>query len=209
MMDTLYYVHDPMCSWCYAYAPLWKTLESQLPEQLQVQYVLGGLAADSDEPMPLEMQQKLQNVWRHIENQVPNTRFNDQFWQQCEPRRSTWRSCRAALLAREQGLEAQMITTIQQAYYQHAKNPSNRDTLIDCAKNIGIATEAFANALDSDETKQRLVAELNFAQSIGGNSFPSLILHNKRDRTLHLLPIDYLNLQNTLNLIIQKLELPS
>lgn len=57
IQPILYYVYDPMCSWCWGYAPTWHKLKAALEGSgVMVKYQLGGLAADSNEPMPLEMQ---------------------------------------------------------------------------------------------------------------------------------------------------------
>ena len=63
---TLYYVIDPMCSWCWAFKPEWEKVRAGLPQDVGVRYVMGGLAPDSDEPMPAQMRDYLQNVWRTI-----------------------------------------------------------------------------------------------------------------------------------------------
>ena len=43
---TLYYVHDPMCSWCWGFAPVWQEVRERLTDSpVQVKYLLGGLAA--------------------------------------------------------------------------------------------------------------------------------------------------------------------
>ena len=86
---TLYYVHDPMCSWCYAFTPVWTQIQQQLPASLRVQYVLGGLAPDSDQIMPPETRAYIQSQWRKIIQDVPGTLFNFEFWAQCQPCRST------------------------------------------------------------------------------------------------------------------------
>ena len=188
---TLYYVHDPMCSWCYAFAPVWTKIRQQLPANLNVQYVLGGLAPDSDEPMPPETRAYVQEQWRKVMQKVPGTVFNFNFWEKCQPRRSTYPACRAVLLARQQGgeFEIAMIRAIQQAYYREARNPSDTDTLCALAQQIGLDVEPFADALNADTTRQALLADINFARSIGGNSFPSLILqHNV---TIQPLQYDY------------------
>ena len=178
---TLYYFHDPMCSWCYAFAPVWTKIRQQLPADLDVQYVLGGLAPDSDEPMPAETSAYVQEQWRKVMQKVPGTQFNFAFWEKCQPRRSTFPACRAVLLSRQQGSEYEiaMIRAIQQAYYREARNPSDTDTLCALAQQIGLDADAFAAALHTDTTRQALLADINFAHSIGGSSFPSLILlHN-------------------------------
>ena len=49
---TLYHVHDPMCSWCWGYHRTWDELCTLLPGNLAVINVAGGLAPDTDEPLP-------------------------------------------------------------------------------------------------------------------------------------------------------------
>jgi len=133
MTATLYYVHDPMCSWCWAFRPVWSAVQESLPPDVEVRYLLGGLAPDSDSPMPDEMRRFLRDTWHRIEQKVPGTRFNFDFWEQCRPRRTTYPAYRAIVATRRQGvgLEQRMIHAIQRAYYQQAHNPSNMATLVE------------------------------------------------------------------------------
>jgi putative protein-disulfide isomerase len=188
---TLYFVHDPMCSWCYAFAPVWTQVQQQLPAAIRVQYVLGGLAPDSDQAMPPETRAYIQEQWRKIMQSVPGTVFNFAFWEQCQPRRSTYPACRAVLLARQQGgeYEIAMIRAIQDAYYRQARNPSDADTLCALAQQIGLDAAAFASALNADTTRRDLLAEISFARSIGGSSFPALFL--QQDGTIQPIAHDY------------------
>lgn len=77
----LFYVHDPMCSWCWAFAPTWAEIKQNLPEHIKVRYLLGGLAPDSNEPMPSAMQAAISGYWRTIMQKVPGTQFNFDFWE--------------------------------------------------------------------------------------------------------------------------------
>ncbi len=121
----LYYVYDPMCSWCWGYHDTWEKLQALLKTQfankLEIQTLLGGLAPDTNEPMPGELQVFLQQTWSRIHEQL-GTQFNFDFWTKCQPKRSTYPACRAVLVARQQGLEKAMDEAIQQAYYLQAKN---------------------------------------------------------------------------------------
>ena len=176
-------------------------LQQQLPANIRVQYVLGGLAPDSDQPMPPETRAYVQDQWRKITQTVPSTLFNFAFWEQCQPRRSTYPACRAVLLARQQGQdrETAMIHALQDAYYQQARNLSDPDTLHALAQQIGLDTNAFASALDAETTQQALLAEIRFARSIGGNSFPSLFL--QQDGVIHPIPHHYTDAANMLRVI--------
>ena len=177
-VSILIYAHDPMCSWCWGFRPTLQALRNQLPKQIRFQHLLGGLAADSDQAMPIEMQQSLQNTWRSIQQKIPGTEFNFAFWQQCQPRRSTYPACRAVLAARtlQADCEEAMILAIQTAYYTRAMNPSNADTLQQLASEIGLDSDDFLQTLHREETEQQLQQEIQHARQIGMNSFPSLVL---------------------------------
>ncbi|WLD58884.1 DsbA family protein [Salinispirillum sp. LH 10-3-1] len=190
---TLYYAHDPMCSWCYGFSPTWQRLQAALSarfnqEELRIRYLVGGLAPDSDHPMPMDMRTKLEATWHRIENEL-GVSFNYDFWHLNTPRRSTYNACRAALLARDEGKEILMIAAIQRAYYCRARNPSDADVLRDCAISIGMEPTDFEHNLASAETNQRLMEEISFARRLGLDSFPSLAV--AVESTLHPIPLDY------------------
>jgi putative protein-disulfide isomerase len=199
--SRLYYIHDPMCSWCYAFRPVWMQIQRNLPADVQVQYVLGGLAPDSDQPMSPEIRAYVQGQWHKIIQTVPGTVFNFAFWEQCQPRRSTYPACRAVLVAREQGRDCEiaMIHAIQDAYYRHAQNPSDTDTLCALAQSVGLEEESFARKLNADTTQQALLADIALARRIGGNSFPSLFL--QREGKIRRIAHDYGDAERVLGVL--------
>lgn len=180
LKDTLYYAHDPMCSWCWGFRPTWQKIVEAVPEGLAVQRILGGLAPDSEEPMPRQMQLHLQDTWRRVQQRIPGTRFDFAFWERCAPRRSTYPACRAVIAAKKQTAEAEepMILAIQQAYYLQARNPSDSEVLIALAKEIGLEKEQFAVDLRAAQTHTQLLQEIAFGRSIGVQGFPSIVLHS-------------------------------
>lgn len=181
MTAILYYIHDPMCSWCWAYRPTHAVLMEALQHlPIEVLNVLGGLAPDSDDPMPIDMQAMLQNTWRRIEQQV-GTEFNYDFWRECKPRRSTYPACRAVLAAKAQDAEDAMIHAIQEAYYLRAMNPSDNSTLVALAEELGLDSAAFADALSSARTQAELLKDITFARQLPLQGFPSLVLAQKGD----------------------------
>ena len=174
---VLYYIHDPMCSWCWAFVPVWQQLQIELAQwPLRVEYLLGGLALDSDAPMPEEMRQMLQATWLRIQQHVPGTEFNVAFWRTCQPRRSTWPACRAVLAAANQHQEHAMILAIQQAYYLRALNPSDDTTLIQLAQELGLDVDRFTADLNHPATHERLQQQMQRAHRLPIHGFPSLVL---------------------------------
>jgi len=147
---TLYYVHDPMCSWCWGFRPTWEKLKRDLPDSIRPQYVLGGLAPDTTEPMPEPMQQMLQQTWHRIAQTVPGTQFNHAFWTQNKPRRATYPACRAVLSANAQS------------------------GLIELAANIGCDVNTFKESLNAQTTIDALHHQIAFSRRLGAQGFPSL-----------------------------------
>lgn len=182
-MPRFIYVMDPMCSWCWAFNPSIESLKT-IYSQYEWDYLMGGLAPDSDQPMPTDMQQKLQAIWQHIEQQT-GTIFNHEFWPKNKPRRSTYPACRAVITAEHlaPGSSAEMINSIQKAYYQDASNPSNKDVLIKLAKQIKLDPVVFEQRLNEPETQIELDAQINQAHTLGAQGFPSLFIENNDEIT--------------------------
>ncbi|MCL9774473.1 DsbA family protein [Vibrio methylphosphonaticus] len=195
---TLYYVYDPMCSWCWGFKSTWDTIQSTLKQDVAIQYVLGGLAPDTDIAMPETMQRQIASYWQRIEQELGAV-FNYEFWSKNTPRRATYPACRAILAARKQNAEQAMNQAIQQGYYLQAKNPSDDDVLIALAQDIGLDVVQFEADFKAQSTQQTLLEEIQFARSIGGNSFPSLFVY--QDSNVTELPIDYKNPSTTIDLV--------
>ena len=188
---TLVYVHDPMCSWCWGFEPTRVALFDALEGRLPIRRMVGGLAPDSDQPMPRELQVALQQTWQRIQQVIPGTRFNFDFWSECAPRRSTYPANRAVIAARRQNedFDAKMTARIQRAYYLEARNPSDDDTLIDLAGDIGLDRDRFARELVDATTREIFADELQATRAMGIDGFPSLAL--LRGRELYRIRLDY------------------
>ena len=199
-MKTLYYIHDPMCSWCYAFSDTFNELIDQLPSNIDIKYICGGLAPNSNEPMPLNMRKSIQNIWYDITARV-GTKFNHDFWILNTPRRSTYLSCQACVSARVQNKEKKMIKEIQKAYYLNAKNPSNGDILIQCANNINLDIEKFKNDLYSNDILEIFQNDLTKRKELNIYSFPSLVL--QIDNEINNIDIQFNNSNKILENILK------
>ncbi|MDH3971890.1 MAG: DsbA family protein [Gammaproteobacteria bacterium] len=167
-----------MCSWCWGFAPVLAQLLQRLPAEIRVMRLLGGLAVDSDQPMPVALQRTIEATWQRIQERIPGTQFNYDFWRQCAPRRSTWPACRAVIAARAQGdeFDERMTRAIQLAYYTQARNPSDEHTLLELADELGLDSNAFAAALAGEAVQQQLLGEIERARQLHATGFPSLVL---------------------------------
>ncbi|GAA3919407.1 DsbA family protein [Litoribacillus peritrichatus] len=208
MTATLYYIHDPMCSWCWGFRLTWDELQNHLPRDLEIQYVLGGLAPDTHQPMPMALRQTIQQHWYRI-NDLLGTEFNFDFWSFNTPKRSTYPACRAIIaakvIAKKYNLNLDvgkiMVDAIQRGYYLRAMNPSENDILEtlfqEVATELSLPVEAasdFRTVLDSDETHEVLNGQIKLARNLSDAGFPSLVL--EWGDQLYPIGIDYRDWQS-------------
>jgi len=174
---TLLYVADPMCAWCWGFEPALRTIERGLRTDVDLRLVLGGLAPDSDEPMPAATRAYVQRAWDAVER-ATGARFDRRFWDECEPRRSTWNACRATLAAErlqpDSGLP--MFRAIQHAYYLEARNPSLPEVLVELAGELTppLDAGAFRAAVGSAAVQRALERDFALRDALGATGFPTL-----------------------------------
>ena len=62
----LIYFSDPMCSWCYGFAPVMDQVAERFGERLPIQLVMGGLRPGTDRPMTAEGRAEILAHWAHV-----------------------------------------------------------------------------------------------------------------------------------------------
>jgi putative protein-disulfide isomerase len=177
MTLTIYYVVDPMCSWCWGFAPVWRDFVSEIPESATVVDLMGGLAPDNEVPMDSAMRQYVQDAWGAVKART-GAEFNFEFWDKCEPKRSTYSACRAVIAAGEQasGARSLMYDAIQRAYFLEARNPSDAEMLERVAGEIGLDQKQFTEDLASDHVNRILHLELESVAKLGVSGFPTIVV---------------------------------
>lgn len=202
----IFYAHDPMCSWCWAFKPVYLRLKEILHDKIEIKPLLGGLAADTQEPMSDEIRAYLIKTWKTIQQRIPDCEFNFDFWSQSGLIRHTYPACRAVIAARLQQQSAgdDMITAIQQAYYLQARNTALDGVLIELAGEIGLNVKKFTKALNARKTQQLLLDEVNLCRQMSVSSFPTLILDI--DNCQWKIPIDYLDANAIIKCIDEIIE---
>jgi len=177
MSPTIYYVVDPMCSWCWGFAPVWREFVSEIPESVAVVDLMGGLAPDNEAPMDSAMRQYVQDAWGAVKART-GAEFNFEFWNKCEPKRSTYPACRAVIAAGEQasGARSLMYDAIQRAYFLEARNPSDAEALECVAGEIGLDRKQFTEDLGSDHINRILQLELESVAKLGVSGFPTIVV---------------------------------
>lgn len=182
----LLYIMDPMCAWCYGFAPELEEFLKKHPS-VEIEYIMGGLALDNDVPMDENLRQAISSYWYEIEKKTQVT-FNHDYWKLNTPYRSTYPACRAVITAEilKEKSTVLIIKAIQSAYYKEAKNPSLEQTLIECAKSIGLNEKEFKKALHSERTEKKFKQDLILSQQLQARAFPTLMYINEKNQAYTL-----------------------
>lgn len=180
------YVMDPMCAWCYGFQPELEQFLDNYPSA-DVDWVMGGLAPDSRQPMDKKLRQSISAYWHEIEK-IAQVDFNHDFWTLNTPYRSTYPACRAVISAErlKENSARRMVKAIQSAYYLEAKNPSLEATLVSCADSIGLDKDQFLGVLKSQETETLFQQNLSIAYHLQVRGFPALFYINERNQAYPL-----------------------
>lgn len=172
--DTIIYIGDPMCSWCYGFGPELDKIKAAFPET-PFEMIMGGLRAGGTETM-LELKGFLREHWQDVQK-ASGRPFNYSILSQNEVLYDTETACRAVIVAGQLKPEAkyEYFKAAQESFYFHNNLPNDLDTYINLAIKAGIDPELFHKKLDARQSKMDAYSEFDLAASMGVTGFPSIV----------------------------------
>ncbi|PKM26590.1 MAG: disulfide bond formation protein DsbA [Gammaproteobacteria bacterium HGW-Gammaproteobacteria-13] len=190
MQARLLYVMDPMCSWCWGFAPVLESLAEQAAaEGVGLQLVLGGLRRDGV-AIDAAARVRYLGYWQAV-NASTGQLFNfnaglpEGLIYDTEP------ACRALVTARNLAPELVWPLTqlIQRAFYTEGVDVTRASVLVELAERAGIPRIVFAEAFDSAAQRAATAADFSWTQDLGIAGFPTLLA--ERNGQLALLTNGY------------------
>lgn len=196
----LIYVMDPMCSWCYGFAPVLHRIKKEQEGKLNFKLVLGGLRANT-EPMDAENILKTRQHWQDVE-QVTNQPFDYTFFDREDFIYNTEPACRGVITMRylKPEAELEMAEKIQTAFYAGNNDVTNDLVLAEIATTFGIEEDVFLEKFNSDDMKEKTQQDFVIARHLQAAAFPSMYLLNGHE--VHLLSRGYRTYE-AMNMLLQ------
>lgn len=206
MSVRLIYVMDPMCSWCWGFAPVAQALVDQARAAgVETRLVVGGLRTGSGAALEQATRRYILEHWQAVTEATgqPFTlegALPDGFVYDCEP------ACRAVVAARSLAPDCAwtLLKLIQQAFYVQGRDVTQAGVLVELAEAAGVPRIEFAAAFDSVEQQTATVADFAWVQGLGIAGFPTLLA--ERDGQLALLTNGYQPLPGLSELLGRWLE---
>lgn len=173
-VTRLIYVGDPMCSWCWGFAPEIESLAGDLP----VEVVVGGLRPG---PMAQPLEDRMIAFLRHHWHEIAE-RTGQPFDTAFLDRRHGWvYDTEPAAVAVTQVREMDepraldYFTDVQMAFYGEGRDVTDFEVLVDLTSSYQIDQESFAAALTTEEAKKRAWDDFSRARNWGISGFPTLV----------------------------------
>lgn len=173
----LLYVADPMCSWCYAFAPVITGIADHFGDELPVQLVMGGLRAGNTKPMSAEDKATISGHWRKVQ-QATGQRFDfERFLAREGWVYETEPACRAVVTMQLLNPRVALAFKgrIQTAFYAEGRDTTQQAVLADIAAEAGVDREMYFAELVSDEARLATQRDFMTAQRAGIHGFPTLL----------------------------------
>ncbi len=173
----LWYVADPMCSWCWGFSPVIEAVREAYHDRLKIALVLGGLRPGTLTPMTAAARDDILHHWHQVHERTGQPfQFDgalpEGFIYDTEP------ASRAVVTVG--GLDPSkifaMFKAIQSAFYAAGRDVTQTAVLAELAAGLGIDASAFLAAFDSDAARARTQAHFTQARKAGARGFPTLIL---------------------------------
>lgn len=189
MSQRLIYVMDPMCSWCWGFAPVIDAIRDAHPG-LAIDLVAGGLRPGVTDPMQGKAREVLAEHWEAVARVsgqpiLTPDELSAAFIYNTEP------ACRALVVARELDAERvwPLVREIQTAFYTRVEDVTQSAVLADIAVRVGYARSDFCKAFVSEAALQSVAADFTWVAELGISGFPTLLA--KRNGMLALLANGY------------------
>ena len=176
MSKIIYLAADPMCSWCWGFAPEVHKLRAAAAGRAEVRVIVGGLRPGTVEVMDDAMKGYIRHHWEEVAAKTgqPFTYGlfdRDDFIYDTEP------GCRAVVTARglRPGADLDMLDALHAAFYAENRDLTDTDVLADVAEGIGLDRQGFLDALTSPALFEQTQKDFHLAREMGVTGFPTVV----------------------------------
>jgi putative protein-disulfide isomerase len=169
------YVGDPMCSWCWGFAPEFSKLRRQLEGSVTFSLCMGNLR--NGHAWDDAFKHFLKGHWEAV-GSATGQPFSMTLLAQESFDYTTEPACRAVCAGRELDQERSftLFENLQRAFYGEGEDITQREIICRVANQSGYDLETFGKLFDSEAMHQKVASDASRARAYGASAFPSLVI---------------------------------
>ena len=174
----LIYVGDPLCSWCWGFAPSLRSLRLRHPDRFRYRILLGGLRTGASAVQVDEkVRSYLAGAWKEVERRSGQP-FNHSFLETADFVYDTEPACRAVVAARHLAPDRvfEYNEALQDAFYHRSLDPTKLETFLTIAREQGLSEETFQTTFHAEEVHRETREDFDKARALGVHGFPTLLV---------------------------------
>ena len=178
MQKELIFVVDPMCSWCWGFAPVMETLLKTRSDNYHFSLVLGGLRTKGEMLWNETSKNYLKSHWKEV-SQKSGQPFSYSLFEKDQFEYDTYPACKAVVTVRElfgMNKAFEYLHVLQKAFYVQTQDITNLDVLTDLLKDLGLESVSFKKFFESERAQLLMEHDFAKARSMGANAFPSVVM---------------------------------
>ena len=189
------YIGDPMCSWCYGFAPVYRELRETFATEVDNMMIMGGLRPGTEEIMDDKTKKFIEGHWKEVHSRTGRP-FDHSFFDRYGFVYDTEIPARAVVTLRQTHPEKEwdFYEQIQNAFYAENKDTNDPSTYTSIVKKMNLELENFETILDSDQMKQATSADFQLSRKMGVNGYPTVLLH--ANEKLSVLTMGYQSIES-------------
>ncbi len=182
---VLWYFADPMCSWCWGFAPVVSALNDAYGDKLRLTLTMGGLRPGTKAPLTAQLREEILHHWQEVQRRSDQPfKFDDAlpegFIYDTEP------ASRAvvAVGALNPAAAFPYFKAVQAAFYAEGQDVTQAPILASLAERHGFDRAQFMSRFASEDIKEMTRAQFVQAAEIGIRGFPTVVLQTASDYAL-------------------------
>ena len=181
----LWYFADPMCSWCWGFAPVISAIKEAYAEQMKIALMLGGLRPGTTEPMTPQARAEILHHWQDVHRMSGQPfafegAMPEGFVYDTEP------PSRAVIAVADIDAEKTFayFKSVQAAFYAHGRDVTRSHTLAALAWEHDIDGDLFLERFESEDMRKLTRRHFEMTRQTGVRGFPTVVLQSDSTGTL-------------------------
>ncbi|HKX53125.1 MAG TPA: DsbA family protein [Nitrosospira sp.] len=178
----LWYVADPMCSWCWGFSPVVERIRQEYGVRLRMELLLGGLRAGTKTPMSPQQREEILHHWHAVQRATGQPfsfegAMSEGFIYDTEP------ASRAIVTVSRISPDAvfPFFKAVQSAFYVDQQDVIRQEALERLAVLAGLDARLFSQVFESEAVKELTLAHFQKARRWGVHGFPTVIGQDDAD----------------------------
>jgi putative protein-disulfide isomerase len=180
MKNTILYVMDPLCGWCYGFSHVMHQLQETYKDQLDFRVIPGGMVTGERVKPVAEIAGYVLSAYKRVE-EYSGAKFGEPYLDMLRAGTEIQNSeppCRAIVTFQNiNPAEAlNFAHQLQLKSFVEGKSLNDTDTYRELAIQFGIDPNVFITSMESEEMKYATTQEFQWVQAAGITGFPCTIV---------------------------------